>query len=498
MELRDLDLKSIQEARLLIEGAVKAQSILKTMDQATIDRIVKAMATAAAAKAVELAKMAHEETGFGIWQDKVIKNEFAALKVYEYVKDLKTVGLIREDREKKFFEVGVPMGVITALIPSTNPTSTTIFKAIIAVKAGNAIIFSPHPSARKCILETAGLVSEAAVAAGAPEGLITCMTIPTKEGTHALMTDERMALILATGGSAMVHAAYSSGTPAIGVGPGNGPAFIERTADIPLAVKRIISSKTFDNSTICASEQSIVTERCIKNQVMEELQRQGGYFLPPGDAERVEKVIYIGGAMNAKLVGRSPQEIARAARITIPDNTRVLIAEECRVGHNVPFSREKLMPVLAFYVEEDWERACDRCIEILTLEGAGHNLSIHSRDENVIRAFGLKKPVSRLLVNTSSSVGAIGGTTNLVPSLTLGCGAVGHNASSDNIGPLNLINIRRVAYGVTELDDLRAASAGLKAASGGGAACAAGGPQLEDASLDLLVKKIVDRLRAAL
>jgi acyl-CoA reductase-like NAD-dependent aldehyde dehydrogenase len=301
------------------------------------------------------------------------------------------------------------------------------------------------------------------------------------------MRHKNIALILATGGNAMVQAAYSSGNPAIGVGPGNGPSFIERSADIPLAVKRIFDSKTFDNGTICASEQSIITEQCIRKDVMAEIQRQGGYFLPPGDSEKVEKILMgPGGTMNARLVGRSAEFIAKTAGVSIPKGTRVLLGEETRVGPKYPYSKEKLMPVLGFYVEENWEKACERCIEILNAEGAGHTMSIHSRDEKVIREFGLKKPVSRLIVNSPAALAGIGATTALVPSLTLGCGAVGGNASSDNIGPLHLINIRRIAYGIKELEDIRPKAGALPAA----------GPVLSDEAVDALVRKIVERLKA--
>ncbi|MDR1490428.1 MAG: acetaldehyde dehydrogenase (acetylating) [Desulfovibrio sp.] len=487
--VKDLDLISIQEARNLVQLAAEAQDIYRELDQAAVDNAVACAAKAAEAQAVRLAKLAHEETGFGIWQDKVVKNLFASRTVYEHIKDMKTVGLIRKDAENRIFEVGVPVGLVTALIPSTNPTSTTIFKSLIALKAGCAVIFSPHPGAKNCIMETVRIVRGVLKSLGLPPNLVTCLTNPTLEGTRTLMTHPRMNLILATGGNAMVHAAYSSGTPAIGVGPGNGPSFIERSADIPLAVKRIFDSKTFDNGTICASEQSIITESCIRQEVMAEVKKQGGYFLPPGDSEKVEKVLMgPGGTMNARLVGRSPEVIAQTAGISIPAGVRVLLGEETRVGEKVPYSKEKLMPVLGFYVEENWEKACLRCIEILSLEGAGHTMSIHSRDEAVIREFGLKKPVSRLIVNSPAALAAIGATAAVAPSLTLGCGAVGHNATSDNVGPLNLINVRRVAYGLREIEDIRP-----KIQSETGAA-----PLLNEAALDALVSRIMERLKANL
>ena len=493
IEVKDRDLISIQEARNLVEMAAEAQAIYRELDQETVDKTVAAVAKATYAQAVKLAKMAHEETGFGKWPDKVVKNMFASQRVHEYIKPLKTVGLIHEDKEKKIFEVGVPVGLVTALIPSTNPTSTVIFKALIGLKAGCAVIFSPHPSAKNCIIETVKIVRSTLEELGLPKNLITCLTTPTKEATDTLMRHPKMNLILATGGNAMVHAAYSSGTPALGVGPGNGPSFIEKSADIPLAVKRIFDSKTFDNGTICSSEQSIVTEAPIRQAVMEEVVRQGGYFLPPGDSEKVEKILMgPGGTMNAKLVGRSAEYIAQMAGISVPKGTRVLLGEETRVGEKHPYSKEKLMPVLGFYVEDNWEKACLRCIEILSLEGAGHTMSIHSTDESVIREFGLKKPVSRLIVNSPAALAAIGATTGLHPSLTLGCGAVGHNATSDNVGPLNLIDRRRVAYGLRELEDLRPGNVSDDSC------CSAPDVKINDAMVEALVQKIVDRLKSAM
>ncbi|MDR2442183.1 MAG: acetaldehyde dehydrogenase (acetylating) [Deltaproteobacteria bacterium] len=485
----DRDLLSIQEARNLVLRSNAAHQIYVNCDQECVNSAVKAVASACEAEAVRLAKMAHEETGFGLWPDKVLKNLFAAREVYNHIKDLKTVGIIREDPQNRFFEVGVPVGLITALIPSTNPTSTTIFKALIALKAGCSIIFSPHPGARNSILETVAIIRSVLDSLHLPADLVTSLTNPTKEGTETLMRHPRMNLILATGGNAMVHAAYSSGTPAIGVGPGNGPAFIEKSADIPLAVKRIMDSKTFDNGTICASEQSIVTETSIRKEVMEEVIRQGGYFLPPGDSERVERIL-MGptGTMNAKLVGKPASFIAECASITIPQGTRVLLGQETRVGEKYPYSKEKLMPVLGFFVEDNWEKACLKCIEILSLEGAGHTMTIHSRDERIIREFGLKKPVSRLIVNAPAALAAIGAASALAPSLTLGCGAIGHNSTSDNVGPLNLINIRRVAYGTKELEDLK------------GEIPSSSSPQssvvtnISDETIDMLVQTIIKRL----
>ena len=426
------------------------------MPQSKLDSICQAIAEACAAKAEPLAKMAVEETGFGVWQDKVLKNLLGSTITWESIREMTAVGILREDQRLGLMEVGVPMGVVAALIPSTNPTSTAMYKTLISLKAGNAIVISPHPGAKNCIIETVKIITEAAKRAGAPDGAVGCITITTMEATNALLTSRDIGVILATGGEAMVRAAYSSGNPAIGVGPGNGPAFIERSADIPLAVKHILDSKTFDNGTICASEQSIVTEGCIAEKVEAELKRQGGYFLDKGESERLGGFLLRGnGTMNPRIVGKSAQAIADMAGISIPAGTRVLISRQTEVGKQNPYSREKLCPVLAYYVEDSWERACQRSIAILQNEGAGHTMTIHSNDQNVIREFALKKPVSRLLVNTPGALGGVGATTGLAPALTLGCGAVGGSATSDNITPLNLINIRRVAWGVRELEELR-------------------------------------------
>ncbi len=455
----DRDLYSIQEVRNAVKAAKAAQAIYRTFDQAKVDGIVAKIAQACAANAEKLAKMAVEETGFGIWQDKVLKNLLGSSITYDYIKDMKTVGILCEDKEKGLMEIGVPMGVVAALIPSTNPTSTVMYKVLISLKSGNGIVISPHPSAKNCIVETYKVIIEAARAANVPDGLIQCIMTPTKEATDTLLRHPDISIILATGGEAMVRAAYSSGNPALGVGPGNGPSFIEKSANIPLAVKRIFDSKTFDNGTICASEQSIVTEACIKDQVIAEVKKQGGYFMSEEETAKVGRFIMrANGTMNPKIVGKSAQVIADMAGITIPAGTRVLVSPQKTVGKDNPYSREKLCPILAFYVEENWEGACRRSIEILQNEGAGHTMTLHTEDMDVVRAFALEKPVSRLLVNTPGALGGVGATTRLAPALTLGCGAVGGSATSDNVTPLHLINIRRVAFGRKELEELRGQS----------------------------------------
>lgn len=452
----DKDLRSIQEVRNLVEKAKAAQKEYANFNQAQVDKIVHAITVACEAQVEPLAKMAVEETGFGIWQDKVLKNVLGSTLTYNSIKDMKTIGILNEDPVKKVWEIGVPKGVVAALIPSTNPTSTAMYKTLISLKAGNAIILSPHPNAKNCILETFKVINQAAIAAGAPAGLVQCVSIPSPQGTDALLKHPDIGIILATGGEAMVHAAYSSGNPALGVGPGNGPSFIEKSADIQMAVKHIMDSKTFDNGTICASEQSIVTERCIKEQVIAEVKKQGGYFMSAEESEKVGRFIMrANGTMNPKIVGRSAKVIADMAGITIPEGTRVLLSFQTTVGKDNPYSREKLCPILAFYTAENWEEACELSMKILYNEGAGHTMTIHSEDMSVIREFALKKPVSRLLVNTPGTLGGVGASTGIQPALTLGCGAVGGSATADNVGPMNLIDIRRVAFGLKELDEVR-------------------------------------------
>lgn len=439
--------QSVKQAHLLMERAYESQKLLAEFGQAEIDRIVEAMAQSGYEQAKRLASMAVEESGLGVVEDKITKNRFATASLYDYIKNMRTAGIIREDRNKGIIEIAAPMGVIVGIIPTTNPTSTTLYKAIIALKSRNSIVFSPHPRSIGCTMEAARIMEEAAVGAGAPKGIINCLSVCTREATDALMHHPKAALILATGGSAMVKAAYSSGTPALGVGPGNVPAFIERSADIPDAIRKILSSKTFDNGTVCASEQAIVTEEVIAGRVIAELKAQGGHFVTGSDFEALEKTVILpNGAVNPRVVGQSPGVIAQLAGIQIPEGTKVIVAIETGVGKEHPLSAEKLCPVLAFYIEKDWISACERCIELLSFGGLGHSLSIHSADDRIIREFGLRKPVNRILVNTPSSQGAIGYTTGLAPSLTLGCGTMGGSITSDNVSPLHLINIKRIAY----------------------------------------------------
>lgn len=493
MQLYDKDLLSVQEVRELVEKAKAAQAELAGKSQQEIDRIVKAIADAGIRNAKRLAKMAHEETGFGVESDKVIKNVFGSMGVYEHIKDMKTVGEVERDEEKKLRKIAVPVGVIAGLIPSTNPTSTVFYKSEISLKAGNAIIFSPHPNAKESILETVKVIRQAIREAGGNEDLVSCITIPTIQATDNLMKHADVSLILATGGSAMVRAAYSSGTPAIGVGPGNGPAYIEKTADVALAVKRIMDSKTFDNGTICASEQSVVCDTAMEPIVRAEMEKQGAYFLSDEQIAKLGKfILRANGTMNPQIVGKSAAVIADLAGIEIPAGTKVLVARETGIGRGHPYSNEKLAPILAFYTAESYVEICELAQNILHYEGAGHTFSMHTKDPAMIDYFAKRIPASRIVVNSPSALGGIGGTTALMPALTLGCGAVGGSATSENVGPMQLLNYRYVAEGIQELDDIKA---GLPDCSDGicklkSQASAA------DVDVDALVEEIVKRLKS--
>ena len=458
MKLIDKDLMSMQEVRELVGNAKEAQRELARMDQAQVDRIVKSIADAGVRNAKRLAQMAQEDTGFGVVDDKIIKNVFGSRGVYEHIKDMKTIGELRRDDEKGLRVIAVPVGVIAGLIPSTNPTSTAFYKAEIAIKSGNAIVFSPHPTALRSIMETVKVIRQAIAEAGANENLVSCISIPTMEATSTLMKHRDIALILATGGSAMVKAAYSSGTPAIGVGPGNGPAYLEKTCDLPLAVKRIMDSETFDNGTICASEQSIICDEDMAAAVQAEFERQGAYFLDEQEREQLGRfILRANGTMNPEIVGKSVQTIASLARLDrVPADARVLIAKETGVGRGHPYSNEKLGPIMAFYTGSDYVDVCEKVCTILHYEGAGHPISMHTNDDKIVDYFAKRVPASRIMVNTPSALGGIGATTNLQPSLTLGCGAAGGSATSENVGPMQLLNLRYVAYGKKELDEIRA------------------------------------------
>ena len=421
----DRDLASIQEVRALARLATQAQRQLAEYSQEQIDAVVEAMAAAATERAEAFASLAVEETGYGVVADKVQKNLFSSQKVYRFIRPMKTVGVIRRLTDRKVVEIAEPFGVVAAIIPSTNPTSTAIYKILIAVKARCAIVVSPHPAALRCITEVVETMRDAARRAGAPDGTINWMTTVTIEGTQELMKHRDVAVILATGGMELVRAAYSAGKPAYGVGPGNAPAYIESSADIQKAVRDVITGKTFDR----------------------ELVSQGGHFLSPAEADAVAKVIVSPRRLpNPALVGKAATYIAREAGIRMPSHTRVLVASLAGVGRDYPLSIEKLCPVLSYYVVKDWREGCERCKEILSYGGMGHTMAIHSRNDEIILEFGLKQPAFRVVVNTPATHGSIGLTTGLDPSMTLGCGGYGGNITSDNISPMHLLNIKRLAY----------------------------------------------------
>ncbi len=443
----DKDLASIAEARALARRAKAVAPVLAEFSQQQIDAIVDAMAAAATPQAEALARLAFEETGYGVVADKVQKNLFASEKIYKFIRPMKTVGVIRRLEDRKVVEIAEPFGVVAAIVPTTNPTSTALYKILISMKARCPIVISPHPSAVRCITRSAELMNDAARRAGAPEGAINWMTTVTLEGTQELMKARETAVILATGGMGLVRAAYSAGKPAYGVGPGNAPAYIERSADVPKAVLDIITGKTFDNGLLCSSENSVVCDAPLVDEVKRLFTANGGYFLSRSEIDILGKALVTPQRLpNPAFVGKPATYIAQQVGIAVPAGTCVLIAELSGVGRDYPLSIEKLCPVLSFYVVADWKEGCERCKEILRYGGMGHTMSIHSRNEDVILQFGLKKPAYRIVVNTPTTLGSIGLTTSLDPSMTLGCGGWGGNITSDNIGPQHLLNIKRLAY----------------------------------------------------
>jgi acetaldehyde dehydrogenase (acetylating) len=453
----DRDLASIGEARALAKRAKQAWLALAELSQERIDAIVDAMAAAATRHAEAFATAAVEETGYGVVTDKVQKNLFASERVHQFIKPLKTVGVIARHADRKVVEIAEPFGVVAAVVPSTNPTSTAIYKILISIKARCAIVLSPHPAAVKCITRVAEVMNEAARRAGAPDGSINWMTTVTLEGTQELMKHRDVAVILATGGMGLVRAAYSAGKPAYGVGPGNAPAYIERTANVKKAVADVIAGKTFDHGVLCSSENSVVVDAAIADNVRLEFDAQGAYFLSKSEMDSVARALVSPQRLpNPALVGKSARIVAEKSGISVPANTRVLIAPLDGVGRDYPLSIEKLCPVLSFYVVQDWREGCERCKEILRYGGMGHTMSIHSQDEQVILEFGLKKPAFRIVVNSPTTHGSIGLTTGLDPAMTLGCGGYGGNITSDNIGPRHLLNIKRLAYEVRPVASLGA------------------------------------------
>ncbi len=443
----DKDLLSIQEARDLANAAHEAWETWRRASQAEVDRVCAAMAEAGCRASERLGRMAQEETGFGVAAHKKLKNELASRVVWESIRNVKTVGVIRHDPDRCLYEIAWPMGVVTALVPSTNPTSTAFNKLLISVKARNAVVVSPHPAAVRCTYEATQTMAAAAENAGAPKGLIGCMQQISLQGTQELMRHRHTAVILATGGAAMVRAAHSTGKPAYGVGPGNVPVYVDRSADLEKAARYIVASKAFDNSTICATEQSVIADRPIARRLAELMQDAGAYFTNAQESEALRKTIFSpDGSPNTAVVGKSAPYVAAYAGFRVPDNRRILVTALERVGEEEPLSHEKLTTVLGWYEADGWEQGCEICIAIIEAGGQGHTLILHAGDERVIMAFGLEKPVFRILVNTMGTLGAVGMTTGVMPSMTLGPGGIGGAITGDNITTQHLMNVKRLAY----------------------------------------------------
>lgn len=448
----DKDLQSIQDVRTLLYKARDAQRQFSRFSQKEVDKICEVMAKAGFEASERLAEIAVKETGYGKVADKTTKNIVATEMVYNYFKSMKTVGIVNRDTKNKIYEIAEPMGIVAAIIPSTNPTSTAMYKILISLKARNAVILSPHPAAQRCTQASMKIMEDVGLAAGMPAGLIGCMSFPSREGTQELLSHKLTSVIIATGGTAMVKAAYSSGKPAYGVGPGNVPVFIERSANINKAVADIIISKTFDNGTVCASEQAIITDAPIHERVVAELKNHKAYFLSSEQEKTLGKLLINDrGTVNPACVGKSASYIASLSNIDVPDNTTVLIAQPEGVGPEFPLSREKLSPVLALYSRKDWQAACELSIELINFGGIGHTMGIHSKDDEIIMEFALKKPVFRIIANSPTTHGAVGYSTALPPALTLGCGTWGGSSTSDNITPMHLINWKRLAYGLIDV-----------------------------------------------
>ncbi len=445
--LKDQDLISVQEVRSKVEEAYAAWQIYRAFSQDQVDAIVEGIAAAARANARRLAELAVEETGYGRAEDKLSKNLLAADVLPRAMRGLKTIGILRELPEQKIVEIGVPMGVVAAILPTTNPTSTAIYKTLISLKAGNAVVISPHPRAKVCSCETAAVMQQAALKAGAPDGLIQCINNSTIEATNALMKHHRTGVILSTGGSGIVRAAYSSGKPAYGVGPGNVPVLLDKSADVEEAVGKIVQGKSFDFGTVCSSEQALVAEHGLRERIMAALKARKAFLCNAKQTETLAKLLLTPQfTVNPDCVGQAPTRIAQMAGFEVPVDTSILVVEIKGVGKQHPLSAEKLSPVLSVYFVADFAAAVDACEAILRFGGLGHTSVIHANDDARIREYGLRMPSFRVLVNTPSPQGSTGITTNVFPAMTLGCGAVAGNSTSDNIGPLHLINIKRLAY----------------------------------------------------
>ena len=492
----DKDLASIQQARDLALKAKQAMRSFQFASQEEVDRICEAMVAAALPEAARLGQMAHDETGFGFPLHKKLKNEFAAQNVWDSIKDVPTCGVLRHDEDRKVIEIGWPVGVVVALTPSTNPTSTAIFKILLAVKARNGVIVAPHPSAKNCTAEAVRIMAEAGERAGMPAGLVSCMTELSMEGTNELMNHHATSMILATGGPGMVKAAHSRGKPALGVGPGNVPAYVDRTAHIVKAARMIVESKSFDCSTICATEQAVIADKPIADRLKAEMQAWGAHWLTKAEADKLaSKMFRPNGMMVADLVGRTPQYIGEQVGINVPETARILVADLEGIGPKHPLSREKLTTVLGFMTADGWREGCDKATEMLRFGGDGHTVVIHSRDEEAVLAFGIEKPAFRVLVNTWGSLGAVGVTTGLRPSLTLAPGGIGGALVSDNITVEHVLNIKRMAYSLRDAPAVARAWGGDDSGKPAQAAPEPAAPEASQDALEQIVAQVLRELR---
>ncbi len=459
--LHDPDLVSVQEVRTKVERAYAAFQEYRKFTQEQVDAVVESMAAAARGEARRLAELAVEETGYGNVESKVAKNLLCADLLPRRIRGMKTIGILREIKEERVIEIAEPVGVVAAILPTTNPTSTAIYKSIVALKAGNAVVLSPHPRAKGSTCATIDVLHRAAIAAGAPPELIQCINNATIEGTNALMRHPRTGVILSTGGSGIVRAAYSSGKPAFGVGPGNVPVCVEESADIAESIRKIVEGKSFDYGTVCSSEQTVVAVKPLRERILSELKARKAYVCTEEQGHALARVLLNEKlVVNADCVGQSPRRIAQMAGFSVPEDCTILAVEIRGVGKQHPLSAEKLSPVLALYFVDDFAACLDACEAILRFGGLGHTCVIHSNDDARVLEYGLRMPAFRVLVNTSSPQGSTGITTNVMPSMTLGCGAIAGNITSDNVGPQHLYNIKRVAYAVRTPEEAFPSQAG--------------------------------------
>ncbi len=442
----DPDLRALQEVRDAVAAAKAAAKRIASYSQADVDRLVHAMAEAGAKAAFDLARLAVDETGIGRVHYKVLKNLLGSEGVWDSIKDEKTVGIVSRDERAGVMEVATPVGVVAGIVPTTNPTSTTMFKSLISVKGRNSIVISPHPRSKRCIGETVEILRRAIARAGGPPDLVVCLSNPTIESTGALMKHRDVAIILSTGGGGLVKAAYSSGKPAYGVGPGNVPAYVDRSANIEQVAEDIVTSQSFDNGTLCCSEQAIVVDRPVADRLMGAMRARGAHLCDERETALLAAYANTGGHMNAELVGIDPWRIAEKAGFSVPRSTTVLLAYQAGVGKEHPLSIEILCPLLSVHVVDGWEQGCETSMQMLHFGGLGHTCAVHAGDDTVLEAFFLQKPASRIVANGPSSMGAVGFSTNLVPSFSLGCGPQAGNITSDNITAKHLVNLKRVAF----------------------------------------------------